>query len=247
VAVEALVRWAHPHLGAIPPHECLAAAGRGRLVAGLTDAVLAAVAADRARWAGFPEAAGLGTCVNLSAAQLVDPGLLERLGAVLDLTGRAPGTSEPSLAVEITEPGALQDLDTVAQRLTAVRELGCGVILDGFGAGYCALAPLTVLPIDLVKIDLSAVRDLDRFERLVAAVRAVTLGRGVRTVAEGVETPEQWDAARRAGCDLIQGFVLCPPVPASQVLSALRSGLRGVGHQRHGGQGALSEPPGRSG
>jgi EAL domain-containing protein (putative c-di-GMP-specific phosphodiesterase class I) len=156
VGVEALARWTHPQRGPVPPEEFITLAERNGLILRLGDRVLEhALTAHRTLTRGQPDAR-LTIAINLSARQLRDEHLVERIGASLAAFG-VPGDR---LVLELTEAVMLEDVDLALVTMQALRDLGVRFAIDDFGTGYSSLSYLRRLPVDIVKIDASFIHDL---------------------------------------------------------------------------------------
>ncbi len=211
VGAEALVRWRHPVRGLLMPRDFLALAEESDLICELTDAVLAVALRDAARW----DAAGTGlrVSVNISSRDLRDPNLPERVHRAL----AAWGVSATALTLEVTENGLATARDAVPH-LDALRGDGVRVSLDDFGTGFAPLATLREMPVDELKIDRSFVRGIADGERDAALVGGlIRLGHdlGLTVVAEGVETQDGADRLSALSCDVLQGYLVGRPRPAS--------------------------------
>jgi len=220
VAVEALVRWAHPTRGLVRPSDFIPVAEETGLIAPIGEWVLAAACRQVAAWRrGGRDPVGV--AVNVSPRQLSAPGFPDRVAALVSAAGIDPS----DVTLELTENTLLGDTGAVTERLAALRAIGVKVSIDDFGTGYSSLAYLRALPVDEIKIDRSFINDLpaDRGARAVVA-SIVHLGHalGLTVVAEGVETQDQLDLARELGCDLAQGFLISAPV-APDALHRLRT------------------------
>jgi EAL domain-containing protein (putative c-di-GMP-specific phosphodiesterase class I) len=149
--------------------------------------------------------------VNVSAVNLLEPDFCERVKAGLSRHGLPPS----SLAMEITESALMKNPSLAEATLNALAAAGVCLAIDDFGTGYSSLAYLQRLPAELVKIDQSFVRDLERDARkraLVSAMIKLSHDLGHRVVAEGVETPEVVQVLREAGCDEAQGYWFARPL-----------------------------------
>jgi len=215
VAVEALVRWAHPTRGMVSPAEFIGIAEELGLIVPLGRWVLLEACRQNRAWqdAGLPP---MRVAVNLSARQFAEQGLAESIGAVL----AAAGLEARHLEVEITESLVMSDVDRTVATLGQLKQLGVSLSIDDFGTGYSSLAYLRRFPIDALKIDRSFVRDISSDPEDAAIVSAIislarSLGRTV--VAEGVEDRAQLSFLRRQGCDIAQGFLFSRPVTAQQL------------------------------
>jgi len=220
--VEALVRWRHPVRGIVPPVDFIGVAEECGLIGAVGDFVLERSCRDFMDWQARlgPAAPGL-MAVNLSRAQLGQPGWIDAVQRILFDTGMPPG----QLQLEVTESLAAQDHD-IQQRLHALKALGVQLALDDFGTGYSSLSSLHLLPVDTVKIDRSFVAQADTSAHhrvLIEATVKVARSLGMRTVAEGIETRSQLDAVRAQQCDKAQGYFYSRPLPAAELLTWLDS------------------------
>ncbi|WP_153040500.1 bifunctional diguanylate cyclase/phosphodiesterase [Actinoplanes sp. TFC3] len=213
-AAEALVRWEHPVRGPIPPDDFLPTAEDAGLLVEIDRWVLTAAAAQLAEWRRTDPAYTI--AVNLSVAYLVSGRVVEDVRAALrehDLPGEA-------LTVEVTESSLIADLDAAATTLREVKALGVRISLDDFGVGYSSLTYLRKLPVDVVKIDRSFVRELawdNKAKVLFKAVLDLVHALGLTCVAEGVEEPRQLGQLLAMGCARGQGYLFSPPVTADLV------------------------------
>jgi predicted signal transduction protein with EAL and GGDEF domain len=226
LAVEALVRWAHPLRGLLTPGEFIAVAEDAGLIDRVGEIVLAKACAQVARWQQALDRP-LAVSVNVSARQLTDAGFAGRVLATVAASGLAPGT----LCVEMTESVLMGR--AAGEALSVLRADGVRVHLDDFGTGYSSLSYLRRLPVDAVKLDRSFVIDIDSDPQAVVIVEALgSMARalGVDVIAEGVETPAQRDALLDAGCPLQQGFLHARPQDAAATQALL--GLAGAERRR---------------
>lgn len=216
VSFEALVRWTHPTLGAISPTEFIPLAERASVIADVTRWVLHAAIMQLGQWRrqGFET----DVAVNLSAADLTDPGLIQNLRSWL----REYDVPATQLLLEVTESAIMHEPQLAAQTMQQLRTLGIRFAIDDFGTGHSSLAQLHALPVDELKIDRAFVMNVDSSASNVAIVQATTElahSLGLKVVAEGVETPEVWNALLRLGCDLVQGYYISRPMPAAAVVA----------------------------
>jgi diguanylate cyclase (GGDEF)-like protein len=208
---EALVRWAHPSLGWVPPAEFVPIAEHSGNIGVLTHWALTAAARQCRLW--LEEDLDLPVSVNLSGQDLQNHELPWFVMDVLrnhDLPSRY-------LIVEITEEAVVQDVEHASQVLQRLRDLGIRISIDDFGTGYSSLGQLKHLPADELKIDRSFVTQLPDHRADAAIVRAaVDLAHhlGLEFVAEGVETHVALEWLREIGCDRAQGFLISRPLPA---------------------------------
>ena len=219
---EALLRWRHPERGLLLPDQFIGSAEETGFIVPLGSWVLEAACQQVAAWQVLAADPALTVSVNLSARQLAHPDLLQLVRRTLGATGADPRR----LKLEITESVLMADPTATQGVLAALRRgLGLSVMIDDFGTGYSSLAYLHQFPIDTLKIDRAFVTRLGTGEQEI--VRAiVTLGKslGMQVIAEGVETAAQVAILGRLGCDLAQGFLLSPALPAAEAEALLLQG-----------------------
>ncbi|MCY1138106.1 EAL domain-containing protein [Actinoplanes sp. Pm04-4] len=205
--VEALVRWQHPSRGLLGPQHFIDTAEDSGLIVPLGRWVLRESLQQLARW----DRPGLKVNVNLSARQFQDAALVTDVRDALAESGVEPAC----LTLEITESMLLQDIDVAADTLHALRRLGVRLAIDDFGTGYSSLNYLKRLPVDIIKIDRAFVTEVatdPEDKALVDAVVGLSQALRMQTVAEGIETDDQWTELRRLGCDFGQGYLFGRPV-----------------------------------
>ncbi|NMG63648.1 EAL domain-containing protein [Azoarcus indigens] len=211
VGAEALVRWQHPQQGLLTPDRFIPLADETGLITEVGSQVLFEACRQGKAWQDAGHAA-FRVSVNVSAVQFGQPRLLETVSEALNASGFPPAC----LTLEITESSLMSDVESAAGMLRALKNMGVQVAVDDFGTGYSSLSYLKRLPIDVIKIDKSFVRDVSHDEEDAAIVRAIiVLARSLHlaTVAEGVETREQEVMLRDERCDSFQGFRYGRPVP----------------------------------
>jgi EAL domain-containing protein (putative c-di-GMP-specific phosphodiesterase class I) len=202
---EALMRWDSPVLGRVSPADFIPIAEETGMIVEMGAWLLDEAARQLVVWnagGGRP----LHVSVNVAVRQLRDGSLVRMVDDVL----RDSGLPASSLWLEITESGAMEDIEATLLTLNALRGLGVTLCVDDFGTGYSSLSYLHRLPVGIVKIDRSFVMDVGGAgtnEPIVRAVLAMTRAMGQRVVAEGVETEAQRDWLRAQGCDLVQGWL----------------------------------------
>ena len=209
LGLEALVRWDHPILGTVPPEEFISLAEEDGLIVPLQRWVLRTATAVAAEL--LAEGWELQMAVNVSVRHLQAGCLAPDVAQALAAAGLPPR----KLVIEITESVMLDAEDRLESDLGTLRDMGCVIALDDFGAGYSSLAYLARLPVDILKMDRKFVADIatdTRSRALVAGV--VELGRtlGMDVVAEGVETAGQLAALRGMDCRYLQGYLLGGPM-----------------------------------
>jgi EAL domain-containing protein (putative c-di-GMP-specific phosphodiesterase class I) len=210
IGAEALLRWTHPEVGDISPAEFIPLIEKTNNIRAVTNWVLEAALHQLSVWrvAGYD----LQLAVNVSAVNLAEPDFCVRVVDGLRRHGLPPA----SLALEITESALMQQPKVAHAMLNALSAAGVSLAIDDFGTGYSSLAYLHSLPAQVVKIDQSFVRDIDRDKRkraLFTAMIRLSHELGHRVVAEGVETLEVARLVRSAGCDEAQGYLYARPMP----------------------------------
>jgi EAL domain-containing protein (putative c-di-GMP-specific phosphodiesterase class I) len=224
VGVEALARWNHPSLGAVPPDQFIRDAEQAGCVSTITRWVLQQASADVAQWRAatfLPESAEFRVAINVSAGDVLDPAFHELVADVLHA-----GLPNSWLCLELTETAVVSDVRAVINELMALRMLGIRLAIDDFGTGESSLAYLQQFPIDILKIDRMFVATLDhgfRGDVVARGVTAMATAMNMTTVAEGIETPAQALHMRDLGCQLAQGYLFSPPVEASELQDLLVS------------------------
>ena len=219
VGAEALVRWHHPARGLVPPVEFIPLAESTGLIVQVGEWVLQHACKQAARW----KLAGLGpfrVAVNVSAREFT-PSLPLRVKAMLELHGLEPEWLE----LEITESTVMHDIERVISIMDQINAMGVTLSLDDFGTGYSSLSCLKRFPIDTLKIDRSFTEGIpgDANDCAIAST-IISIGQqlGHRVIAEGVETLEQLEFLRGAGCEEVQGYLYSKPLPAAEFEQALR-------------------------
>jgi EAL domain-containing protein (putative c-di-GMP-specific phosphodiesterase class I) len=150
--------------------------------------------------------------MNVSTRQFHQPDFVERVRAILEKSGADPACVE----LEVTESLLLADVDGAVRKMDALRAMGIRFSVDDFGTGYSSLAYLKRLPVDLLKIDQSFVRDVHKDNRNASIVRTIISlahNLGLNTIAEGVEQIEEFNFLSGAGCDEFQGYYFSKPLP----------------------------------
>lgn len=212
--VEALVRWRHAKRGLVEPARLIAMAEETGLIVPIGRRVLDEACAQASEWRRERRRAGdLRLSVNLSGRHFQEPSLLDDVRGALERSGLLPA----ALTLEITESVLMQS-ETTLGTLRALKALGVHLAIDDFGIGYSSLGYLQRFPIDILKIDRTFVESVALADSDPVLVRAIiALGRTLRieTIAEGVERPEQRDGLRDLGCELGQGFMFSPALPAA--------------------------------
>ena len=226
IGAEALVRWQHPVRGLVFPDEFIPLVESTSLMGQFTRYVARRALEQCADWHRL--GLDLTVAINVSAHNLVDSDFPEQLAAILDELGLPP----QSLEVEITESAAMDDTDLAILELARLRAVGISVALDDFGTGHSSLTHLHRLPVDVVKIDKSFVFDMvadDDAASIVATIIGMSHIRGLKVVAEGVESGTACARLADLGCDVAQGYYISRPLAAEK----FRSWLANCGHPVH--------------
>jgi EAL domain-containing protein (putative c-di-GMP-specific phosphodiesterase class I) len=214
-AVEALLRWKHPHLGMVSPARFIPIAEKHGLIEGIGNWVLEAALDQAAAW----RKAGLRmrVAINVSGFQMRQDDFARRLQTGL----RAHGLQPNRFTCEITESVAIEDTQVTRSAFDRLGKLGVHVSIDDFGTGHSSLATLRRLPAQELKIDRAFVADMATdpdAKAIVAAVLTMARALGLRAVAEGVETPAQRDLLVQMGCDELQGYLFAKPMSARAIV-----------------------------
>jgi diguanylate cyclase (GGDEF)-like protein len=207
---EALIRWEKPGAGIISPVRFIPLAEETGEIHEIGKWVLQTACREATAW---PE--DIKIAVNVSPVQFESGNLKQIVQAALSASGLTP----QRLELEITEGLLIKNVTNALEQLREIQALGVSVAMDDFGTGYSSLNYLSSFPFSKIKIDQSFVHrmQIDKSRTLIKAV--ITLGNalGIKTLAEGVETEEQFDYLARNGCMEIQGYLISKPVPAEQI------------------------------
>lgn len=219
IGMEALLRWNHPQLGQVPPATFIPVAEEVGLIGQISRWVLDTSCAQLARWrqAGHRD---VRLSINLSPHDFGHRDIVSSI--VTCLTQHDVPASQ--IELEITESMMMNDSAGVATKVRQLREAGIGVAIDDFGTGYSALAYLQKFPVSTLKIDRSFVRELDvtMTNPIISAITGIARGFNLQIIAEGVERPEQADALKALGCDVMQGYLFARPASAGEAEAWLR-------------------------
>ncbi|RKR07676.1 diguanylate cyclase/phosphodiesterase [Kushneria sinocarnis] len=211
---EALMRWQHPELGFIPPDEFISLAEQSGHMTLLSQWMIETVCRQLAEW--NTQGHRLRVAINLSARDVVDPTLADRLEQVL----LAHDVAADQLTLEVTESAIIQDPVMAVTVLERLRRAGVRIAIDDYGTGYSSLSQLRTLPVRELKIDKSFVLGLEEREEDRIIVRStIELGHnlGLEVVAEGVETEAARQLLANLGCNYLQGYLISRPLPAQAV------------------------------
>lgn len=218
--LEVLLAWKHPQLGSVQPELFIRLAEEIGAILPIGDWVIEQTCLQIAAW----RKVGLAPpriAVNVSAIQFASPDFVDQVRAILARTG----VSGDALEFEITESTILRDVNESAARMDELRALGISLAIDDFGVGYSPLAYLQSLPLDVVKVDRAFTEQITKPSGSLPLVHTITVlahQRGLKVVAEGVETHGELEMVRAARCDRMQGFLFGLPVAAREVEKLLR-------------------------
>jgi EAL domain-containing protein (putative c-di-GMP-specific phosphodiesterase class I) len=237
VGMEALLRWQHPTRGLLWPGDFLSVADGAGLLPSLGWWVLERCAGELETWRPLPpiDGARRQLWVNVSASQLLEPGFVERVAALVKECSLPPGV----LGLEVTEEAVASGSKAAPALLDSLREVGVALAVDDFGSWYSSLGTLGELPLEAVKLDQTFVRgvgtDLEG-DGIVSSVIELAHAHGVRVVAEGVESWSEGARLCELGCDRALGYLFSGPQRAEQARLML---AHGTGWQ---GSGRLPAP-----
>ncbi|MDX6804906.1 GGDEF and EAL domain-containing protein [Terrihabitans rhizophilus] len=218
VGAEALLRWNHPVLGAVSPGEFMPLIEQTRLARDVTEWVIRSVLMQAAEWISLGR--NLVLSLNISASNLAEEDFAERLIAAVTSAGLPPSAIE----IELTESAIIEKGELPIEHLKRINDAGLGIAIDDFGTGYSSLSYLEHIPAKVLKIDRSFMKTLGsdpRSSTLVGAMISLSHDLGYRVVGEGVETEEVYRLLQQLGCDEAQGFLMCRPLPAADMISWL--------------------------
>jgi diguanylate cyclase (GGDEF)-like protein len=221
VGFEALARIAEQDGSILPPVDFISVAEESGLVVPLGKQVLEMACGEISHWVrSGPPAEALTIAVNLSARQF-EPG---DLTTVVNETLQETALDPANLHLELTETAIIDLLPDILRQLNLIKDLGVQIGLDDFGTGYASLTHLRSLPLSFVKIDQTFIHGIgvdQSDERIVSAVIDLAANLGLRSIAEGIETPDQLNRLRELGCDQGQGFLFARPLPPNDVSMTL--------------------------
>ncbi len=225
VGLEALARWEHPDRGRTEPETFIPLAERDeRTIWELTLLAVDRSLGDVSAWGEV--ASEVTIFINLSSVSLGRRDLTTAFSQILEKHRFAPSR----LAVELTETALVGRPERAAHALDALKQLGVTIVLDDFGEGYSSITRLSQLPFDMLKVDLGLIGlpSASGTNRILKAMIELAHSLGLQIVVERIEDDEIRDELTRLGCDLIQGFLLCPPLPADEVQDYLRQPRRSI-------------------
>ena len=209
-SAEALIRWQHPDLGMISPGDFIPLFEGNGLICMVDNYVWKEAARQISRWKekyGF----SMPVSVNLSRADVFTAGLVEKLTELI----KANGLEFGDLKLEVTESAYTDNAHRVLEVVSHLRQMGFEIEMDDFGSGYSSLNMLSDMPIDVLKMDMKFVRNIENSEtdfRLVELILDIAKYLNLTVVAEGVETKGQLELLQNAGCNIVQGYYFSRPL-----------------------------------
>lgn len=215
VGLEALIRWQHPTRGLLSPYEFLPFIENHQLGIEIGEWVIQEALNQMETW--NKTSMQLPISVNISALQIQQDNFTERLEALLSAS---PNVAPANLQIEILETSEIGDLDRVSEKMNNCLKFGVNFAIDDFGTGYSSLTYLRRLPVDIVKIDQTFIRDMlvDPEDRaIVEGIIALAKSFNRKVIAEGVETVSHGSVLLEMGCELAQGYGIARPMPANHV------------------------------
>lgn len=215
LGAEVLLRWDNPVLGRVPPSQFIPLAEQTKLILPIGYWVLETACRKIKEWEQHPVASKLHLAVNISPVQFHQPDFVNTVKKILARTAANPSRLE----LELTENLVLENVDVAIEKMTALRAEGVRFSMDDFGTGYSSLQFIKRLPINIMKIDQSFVRDILTDPGDAVMVQTITgLARnfGFDVIAEGVETEEQLSPLIERGCVSFQGYLFSKPVPQAE-------------------------------
>ena len=222
-SAEALIRWRHPELGLISPDKFIPLFERSGQISAVDKYVWAEATRQIAAWRDRYGVV-MPVSVNLSRVDVFDPHLIAALDGFVAQHGLEPG----NLKLEVTESAYTEDADHLIQVIQQLRKKGYEIEMDDFGTGYSSLNMISSMPIDVLKMDMEFIRNIERNERdfrLVEIVIDIAKFLNVPVIAEGVETEKQLELLRKAECDLVQGYYFSRPLPPREFEKLLAKDL----------------------
>lgn len=222
IGAEVLLRWQHPSLGAQSPAQFIRVLEESGLILEVGGWVLAEACHLCAQLLDeqLISAENFSLCVNISPRQFRQNDFVERVESSL----RNSLLPRPMLKLEITEGIVIQNIEDTIAKMNRLKRLGVSFAMDDFGTGYSSLTYLKRLPVDLLKIDQSFVRDATSDPNdagIIRAIVAMARSLGLSMIAEGVEQQEQLDFLEQQGCHLYQGYLFSKPLPLAEFRALL--------------------------
>ncbi len=211
VGMEALIRWQRRDSGLVCPKKFIPVLEKTRMIIEVGEWIFRTVCRQIMEW--HDKGRAIPVSINLSPVQFMQKDLPETLERIIKESGVDPGL----LTVEITESAFMQDIEFTNSVIKKLKDIGVSISIDDFGTGYSSLSYLKRFPIDNLKIDISFIREIaidPDTASIVTAIISMAHSLNLKTIAEGVETEEQWKILRLLRCHMGQGYLFSPPLPA---------------------------------
>ncbi len=221
-SAEALIRWDHPELGMISPGQFIPIFEGNGMIRKLDRFVWREAARQIGEWKRL-HGKSLPVSVNVSRIDLMETGFTDEIRSIMDEAGITP----EEFLLEVTESAYTEDSDRIIEVVKNLRSLGMRIEMDDFGTGYSSLNMLSSLPIDVLKLDMGFIRNIENNEKnlkMVELVMNIASYLNLKVVAEGVETKEQYKLLKKTGVHLVQGYYFSRPVPADEMEKILLKG-----------------------
>lgn len=220
IGFEALLRWKHNEYGMVSPNVFIPIAEKTGLIKPIGLWVIKTVCEQFKNFIN-PEGKEIRISVNLSIEQLKDSNIAQQISKILEETHTDP----KYIQIEITESVALDKEPYVLERIKELKIFGISIAIDDFGTGHSSLSRLKIFPIDLLKIDMEFVRGISSVSRkdkaIIKSIIQIAKNLGIKVLAEGVETEEQFEYLRKKKCDEIQGYYFFKPMPVDEIKDIL--------------------------
>lgn len=205
---EALVRWIHPEYGFMSPGQFIPLFERNGFITKLDTYILEKVCKDLLKWKK-QNAPVVPISVNISRRDYLEPGRIDKQLAVIE----RHGIDHNLIHMEVTESMYSENTDLIIEKVRNTQDNGFVIEMDDFGAGYSTLGLLSTFPLDVIKLDISFVRNIAVNQIVIENMIKMAHKLGFLTIAEGVETEEQYRVLKGLGCDMIQGYYFSKPLP----------------------------------
>ena len=213
-SAETLIRWRHPELGLIPPNKFIPLFETNGQISEIEKYVWKEAARQSAEWRD-KYGVIIPVSVNLSRVDALDPALEQTLDDLM----KEFSLDYKYLHLEVTESAYTEDADQLRRIIQRLRAKGYQIEMDDFGSGYSSLNMLSSIPIDVLKMDMAFIRNIEHDEkdvRLVELILNIAANLKVPVIAEGVETKNQMQLLKKMGCELVQGFYFSRPLPPDE-------------------------------
>ncbi|MGI1658402.1 MAG: putative bifunctional diguanylate cyclase/phosphodiesterase [Desulfitobacterium sp.] len=222
IGAEALIRWAHPKLGFIPPCQFIPLAEETGLIYDIEKWVIKTALRQKKQWleSQYPD---VKISINLSAKSLTSVEMIEEVKELLLETG----LEAQNVQFEVTETSLMKDLETSRRNLKEIKAMGIEIALDDFGTGYSSLTYLKKLPIDVVKLDIGFIKNISttKYDHLIVKHMINLIhDMNLQVVAEGIEEAEQLDILKDMACDYGQGYFYSRPVRKEEFEKLMKKG-----------------------